>query len=194
MSKRPVLALTVVILAAACVTAFGGDAQIEPFVPVTPEEAAITLLPAGTPGGAAELDWQARCSETRRRTAIVALGWRPAAEAAVQRVDVSKFRDGFERLRYEVSPRLADERAAVAIEGAEPGINYYWRVLTERPEGWVPSAVERFDVPVCPWDETYPDAEEEPARPGAEGARPPEPAPEGDGPATAGDGGRGGDR
>lgn len=139
-------------------SALGADVEFEIFRPVTPEEADVPLLSPDTPGAAGELGPAARCSETVRRSAEIELRWQPGAAAAgVQRVDVTRFRDGFALGRYEVSPLLAPGRDSVGLAGPEPGINYYWRVLTETPQGWAPSRVERFEVPVCPWDPPNPD-------------------------------------
>ncbi len=137
--------------AAAAVSAQYPD--FETFTPVTPEEAAVTLLPPALPGGAGDLRFSERCSETRRRTAVIALSWRAGQGNGDQRVDITKFRDGFDLGRYQTSGRLPHGQTAAGVEAPEPGLRYYWRVLTETPAGWIPSAVERFEVPVCPWDE-----------------------------------------
>lgn len=144
--------LVLALLAATAGTALAADVQFEIFRPVTPEEASVPLLPAETLSAAGGLAPAARCSETVRRSAEVELRWQVGAAAGVQRVDVTKFRDGFELGRYEVSPVLAPGRTSVGLAGPEPGVNYYWRVLTETPQGWAPSGEDRFDVPVCPWD------------------------------------------
>lgn len=147
--------------------------EFEVFRPVTPEEAAISLLPAETLSAAAGLGHTVRCSETVRRSADVELVWQSGGPTAgAQRVDVSKLRDGFELGRYEVSPRLAPGRASIGLSGPEPGIHYYWRVLTETPRGWAPSRLERFEAPVCPWDPPRLDLPGEGATPGgaAEGS------------------------
>lgn len=145
---------TSLLLAALTATAtFGDEARFETFRPVTTEEAAIRLLAPETASAARELAPTARCSESVRRSAEVELRWQSVgATAGAQRVDVTKFRDGFDLARYDVSPPLAPGRDSVALAGPEPGIHYYWRVLTETPRGWAPSRVERFEVPVCPWD------------------------------------------
>ncbi len=112
------------------------DLEIEVFKPVTPGEAGIELLPAGAPGGAADFAVTARCSETKVRTAVVALRWTVGElGGGAQRVDISKLRDGFATDRYETTRRLPPELSTVGVEGPEPGINYYWRVLTELAGG-----------------------------------------------------------
>ncbi len=133
------------------------DPEIEVFHPVTPEEAAIELLPAAAPAVATGLESAVRCSETKVRTAVVTLRWQAGAvSGGSQRIDISKLRDGFATGRYETTPRLPREQAAAGVEGAEPGINYYWRVLSEVAGGWTSSPIGRFEVPVCPWDEAAP--------------------------------------
>ena len=130
---------------------------VEDFFPLPPEEAATAVLPPGSVAAATELSASSRCHPTKRRAAIVALRWRPAAgedgaSPGPQRVELTKFRDGFRTGRLEATRRLAAEVGAVAVDSPEAGIAYYWRVLTLAPQGWAPSAVERFEVPTCPWD------------------------------------------
>ncbi len=38
---------------------------------------------------------------------------------------------------------------AVRLEGTVPGVNYYWRVLTLTPSGWLGGEIERRQAPVC---------------------------------------------
>ena len=38
------------------------------------------------------------------------------------------------------------------FEEALPGVYYYWRVLSKRPEGWIVSGTGRLESPVCPVD------------------------------------------
>ncbi len=143
-------------LAAGAAAAQGPD--FVDFTPVTAEEAAVTLLPPATLGGAEDLRYSERCSEIRRRTAVIALSWKAGEGSGDQRIDLTMFRDGFVRGRYQTSGRLPHGQGSAGVEAPEPGIRYYWRVLTETPAGWIPSAVERFEVPVCPWDEPQPAA------------------------------------
>ncbi len=42
--------------------------------------------------------------------------------------------------------------ATIEIEGLEPGLNYYMRVLNLNKRGWVPGGTVRFEVPICPAD------------------------------------------
>ena len=151
---------SVIILTAAA--GLGAAAQIEPpieaFAPVSPPEAAIAILPPGGLGTATALEAAASCHPTQRRAAIVALRWQAAAGEGLQaqRVDISKFRRGFEIDRYETTGKLPAVTSAVSVEAPEPRIRYYWRVLTQSPNGWVTSQQARFEVPICPWDEPSP--------------------------------------
>ncbi len=131
------------------------DPPIEDFTPVSPPEAAIAILPADTPGAAGELGYSARCHPTKQRAAIVDLGWQTAGEqsAGEQRIDISKFPRGLATGRYDTTRRLPGTMTAAAVDSPEPGIAYYWRVLSKTDDGWVASGVERFEVPVCPWDQ-----------------------------------------
>lgn len=103
---------------------------------------------------AAGLESASRCHPEIRRASLVFLRWRPpSAEGLLdQRVDISKFRDGFAKGSFEATRPLPRATEAVAVEAPEPGVNYYWRVLTQTVDGWVSSPVQRFEVPICPWD------------------------------------------
>ena len=125
-----------------------------PFAQVSAEEAAIEITPSGDSRAAAGLTQNAGCSETKLRTAEVFLAWIPAPAGLAQRVDISKFREGFSTGDYETSGPLPSTRKAVAIEGSEPGVHYYWRVLTATGGVWVSSAPSRFEVPTCASDLT----------------------------------------
>ncbi len=148
--------------------ALAADPPIEAFVALPPEESSVAVLPPGATPAAGELAAAAACHPTKHRAALVALSWRPAGQdgatadgpdappaavpAADQRVELTKFRDGFGTGRLLATRRLATEVNAVAVDSPETGINYYWRVLTLTAQGWAPSATGRFEVPICPYD------------------------------------------
>lgn len=130
------------------------------FRPATAEDLARTIVPGETPApgaglsSAAGLRAAARCDQETPRASIVSLAWTPANGEAVsgQRVEISKFHEGFERGPFETTGTLSPQTATVAVNAPEPGIRYYWRVLTARGDGWRASTVERFEAPVCPSD------------------------------------------
>ena len=123
------------------------------FTQVTEAQAAVELLPAGSEPGASDLASTTGCHETTPRTAVIGMAWSGGPAIAVsQRVDISKFHEGFDTGRYETTGSLPGSTNTIAFVGAEPGIAYYWRVLDETPAGWVTSAVERFEAPTCPYD------------------------------------------
>jgi hypothetical protein len=127
--------------------------SVATFTPVNEEEAAAAIRPAGTPGGAADLAYSAHCLDTNPRQGLVALTWAPgAALAGGQRIDVTKFHEGFEVGRFDASAVLEASVRTISLQDPEPGIYYYWRVLGETSDGWVASAVARFEAPICPSD------------------------------------------
>ncbi len=136
------------------------EAPVEMFTPLTPEESQVAVLPAGSAPAAVDLSAAAECHSTKRRAALIGLRWSPVAagqdaappEGAAQRVELTKFREGFSTGRLEATRRLESAVETVAVDSAETGIYYYWRVLTLTAEGWVPSEDGRFEVPVCPYD------------------------------------------
>ncbi len=127
-------------------------------LPVSLDEATaidhdVDIQPLATPGGATDLAQVSECLDGAPRIPRVTLGW-TASElpALAQRLDISKFRDGFELGRYETTGPVAGDLGGAAVDTAETGINYYWRVLTRTSSGWISSAIGRFEVPVCPLD------------------------------------------
>jgi hypothetical protein len=126
---------------------------VTPFTPAGQEQTAIVLLPSGTPGGATELDYIADCLDLSPREGIIAFSWtRGERLGNAQRIDVSKLREGFDTNRFDSSPSLAADLRAVSLQNPEPGVYYYWRVLSETPSGWIASPVARFEAPICPSD------------------------------------------
>ena len=145
--------------------AVAAEVPIEIFAPLPAAERQVAVLPPGSAPAASELAAAAQCHPAKRRASLVSLRWQPSAagqdgEASeqggapslAQRVELTKFRDGFSTGRLEATRRLESAIEAVAVDSPETGINYYWRVLTLNEQGWVASAVGRFEVPICPWD------------------------------------------
>ncbi len=142
------------LTALALATTVQATTPVQPFHPASRDEAAVRIEPIGAPGAAEGLEVSARCHETKPRTAVVTLSWDTPAAAAgrSQRVDISKLHEGFDTGTFETTASLAADVDGVAVEGPEPGLYYYWRVLNHAGNGWVTSKVERFEVPICPWD------------------------------------------
>ena len=106
---------------------------VEIFTPYEPDETGVELLPPGPPGGADALTASASCHETLPRAAIVGLRWSTAetGTGSTQRVDISKYRDGFSTGQFSTSRLLPAATTAVGIEAPEPGIHYYWLVVEQ---------------------------------------------------------------
>ncbi len=145
--------------------ALAAEVPVEIFAPLPAAERQVAVLPPGSASAASELAAAARCHPEKRRASLVGLRWQPTATgrsgdaseegdlpSLAQRVELTKFRDGFNTGRLEATRRLGTAIDAVAVDSPETGINYYWRVLTLNEQGWAPSAVGRFEVPICPWD------------------------------------------
>jgi hypothetical protein len=111
------------------------------------EEPVLSVV--GGPNAAADLKAEARCDPVELR-GIARLSWGSAESGGEQRVDVTMFRDGFQTGRFETFGPLPANRDEVALTTGEPGISYYWRVLTETGDGWAPSKIERLPWPICP--------------------------------------------
>lgn len=113
----------------------------------------LPILAAGGPSAAGKLTQQGWCSTDEPGLPVARLSWvLPEQPGARQRVDVTMFRDGFETGRFLTFGGLEGDVHEVLWQRLEPGINYYWRVLTLTPEGWVPSATGRCAAPICPAD------------------------------------------
>jgi hypothetical protein len=111
----------------------------------------LSISAPAAPGSVSGLHSEAHCDPLRPGVGVVELAWRGALEGE-QRVDLSKFPEGFATGRYERSDPLAPTLEAAAVERLEPGVNYYWRVLRAKDGGWLASATARFEAPTCPVD------------------------------------------
>lgn len=110
------------------------------------------ILPRGSSGAATALKAEARCS-IEKRVGIGRLSWQPADLPGSQhRVDMTGFRDGFQTGNFVIIGPLAPDQFEIELDSGEPGINYYWRVLTLTEDGWVPSEIKRLPWPICPVD------------------------------------------
>ena len=115
-----------------------------------------TGLPILSPGGvyaATGLVAKVSRSQTQPAKAIAKLSWRVTNESgSQQRIDITMYWDGFETGKFESVGPLPPGQSSVDLTELEPGINYYWRVLTLTPKGWVPSEMARCAVSVYPVD------------------------------------------
>ena len=143
-----------VALALAGAAAAGAQEPVaEPLRPVEEREAGGPVLPVGAAPAAQELAFDASCSDTQPGRGLVRLAWLPHAPGGgAQRVDVTAFRDGFSRERFEATRSLPKTVDGVVLDGLVPGLNYYWRVLRRTEAGWAPSGTARFEAPICPVD------------------------------------------
>ncbi len=93
------------------------------------------------------------CSRTRPGEINVALSWQfTTPQTGDRRVDISKFRAGFASDRFLTSGARALPNGGLLLDAPEPGINYYWRLLTRTADGWRVRGAGRIEVPVCPVD------------------------------------------
>ena len=111
------------------------------------------VLAAGGPQAATQLQATATCRQGQPGQAFASLSWVPAAQrGSEQRVQVTIFRDGFERGSFRAGPVLSPDRATSDWEPLEGQAIHYWRVLTLHSEGWRPSQIGSFEGPTCPVD------------------------------------------
>lgn len=142
--------------------------------------AAVALLPAGLvaqpaaseqPGGsfqiaqnedriltdsnvpaARELSVRADCDRVNAGLPLAVFSWAsPEEYDGRQRIQITPYRNGFATDLFEAIA-LEAKQTTVEWSGGEAGINYYWRVLTRTPDGWVASTIARYEVPTCPVD------------------------------------------
>ena len=52
----------------------------------------------------------------------------------------------------DVSQVEANQNVLYKLEGLEPGLTYFWRVLRENKDTWETSEVIRITAPTCPLD------------------------------------------
>lgn len=144
-----------------CVLLAGGAgvASAADFAPAgeTVKAVAILSAPASYDRPSADrfttLSVDARCSPTVKRANEITLGWKVRREGILAvRVDVTDSWDGFGAGRYLTSGARPATQSAIVLEGGDPGVFYYWRLLVRTGDGWVHAANGRFDSPICPYD------------------------------------------
>jgi hypothetical protein len=101
---------------------------------------------------ATDLEAEVRC-EPVKSAGTARLRWKPASPSGgSQRLEMTKFRDGFENGQISIIGPLPRDQSETTFSSGEPGINYYWRVLTKTGSDWTPSKIARLPWPSCPKD------------------------------------------
>lgn len=157
MRQRPIVG-SAVLAVAILIAPMAGAEDLE-FRPASAADLAVAMDDSRAPLAATSLAAEASCGQSLPRAAIVDLAWGAAGAsgASARRVDISKFPEGFATGRFDTTGVQAASLRAASVQAPEPGLRYYWRVLTRGPEGWVSSQVRRFRVPVCRADVLEPD-------------------------------------
>lgn len=110
------------------------------------------LTEPGLPS-ANDLEVRANCDRVNAGLPLAVFSWTAAdGYKSRQRVEITPYRTGFAAKSYEAIGELEDNQKTLEWGGGEAGINYYWRVLTRTPDGWVASDTARYEVPTCPVD------------------------------------------
>ncbi len=97
---------------------------------------------------ATNLEAEVGCSDIELRQGIAKLRWINSPLGSGQRIEFTKFGDGFERGEFETMGLPPDQSSGV-WEDLEPGLNHYWRVVTLHGNTWVPSETATFMGPIC---------------------------------------------
>jgi hypothetical protein len=96
------------------------------------------------------LQGEVACSETELGQGIARLDWKTGkTPGSEQRVDVTIFRDGFERGDFESTEPLPPDQSSLVWEQLRGQAIHHWRVRTLHPDGWVPSETASFEGPTC---------------------------------------------
>jgi hypothetical protein len=100
------------------------------------------------------LSVEARCDPVEPGRREAHFEWTaPRGDEFRQVVEITMFRDGFEKGTYETIATLPAGQSSVSWTGGDPGISYLWRVRTVFPnDETTTSEAARFDPPVCPVD------------------------------------------
>lgn len=106
-----------------------------------------------------DLKVEANCDRVKAGQSRVVFSWVKSEKTeGKQRIDITPYRTGFSSEKYETVGELKPEQNSFEWSGGEPGINYFWRVLTLGPNGWVESDTARYEAPTCPVDFERPQA------------------------------------
>jgi hypothetical protein len=98
------------------------------------------------------------CSAVEPGVFIGQLSWRTRdLRRGRHRVEVTPFRTGFDRGEYETIAVVPVTQSNLEWSEGEPGINYYWRIVTQQEDESYVSDVARFQPEVCPVDWASPE-------------------------------------
>jgi len=156
-----ILSSFALVAAVSLVPSLARAAELPTVAFTPPDEVAlaipITVEPASyarpTQDSDVELTATRRCSRTRLGGRDVIMAWKLSqAQSEVQRVDVTKFPNGFQSGDYLTSGERPAADRGLMFEEPEPGIFYYWRLMTKTPGGWVVRGTGRAQAPICPVD------------------------------------------
>lgn len=93
------------------------------------------------------------CDRVNAGLPLARFSWTAAkGYSSRQRVDITPYRGGFDSGKFQTIGVTKGKNPILVWRGGEAGINYYWRVLTATPAGWVASETARYEVPTCPVD------------------------------------------
>lgn len=102
---------------------------------------------------AKDLKVRADCDRVNAGLPLAVFSWTsPDEYKGTQRVEITPYRTGFASKNFQAIGELEDKQKTFEWSGGEAGGNYYWRVLTRTPDGWVASETARYEVPTCPVD------------------------------------------
>jgi len=139
--------------ATAALICTGSAGSLAAQYPIRIAQAEQNILLQGRFPTASDLEVTADCAPTQPGETVATFSWSSVPDRdSKQRVDITEFRNGFAGRDFETIAELPASQQTIEWHEAEAGINYYWRVLTLTPEGWMPSAVARFEAPTCPVD------------------------------------------
>jgi hypothetical protein len=129
------------------------DPQPSSFTTFQLAQAVEQILPPGQTEFVRGLLAEGRCSDTDLGKSVARFSWSLVKQIGDKyRVDVTMFRDGFQKDNFETVGTFRADQRSLEWVGGSAGVNYYWRVLVLTPAGWLPSQVARYEAPVCPVD------------------------------------------
>jgi hypothetical protein len=108
---------------------------------------------AGDSKTATALSAEVSCDRGDHSKGIASLSWTVASVAgSQQKVEVTIFRDGFQRNEFESSEILPPGQTSLVWDRLRGQAIHFARVLTKHKEEWVPSKLTSFEGPTCVMD------------------------------------------